>query len=75
MLVTPGTPNRMTLILPRTSITRFSSLKTNSVKKELGALQVSEIMERELGTATLAMLREKMAVFREKTIDEILDEV
>ena len=47
----------------------------NSVKKELGALQVSEIMERELGTATLAMLREKMAAFREKTIDEILDEV
>ena len=47
----------------------------NSVKKELGALQVSEIMERELGTATLAMLREKMMEFREKTIDEILDEV
>ena len=47
----------------------------NSVKKELGTLQVSEIMERELGTATLAMLREKMAAFREKTIDEILDEV
>ena len=36
MLVTPGTFSLTTLILPCTSITRFNSLKTNSVKKELG---------------------------------------
>ena len=35
MPVTPGTFRRTTLILPRTSISLFNSLKTNSVKKEL----------------------------------------
>lgn len=47
----------------------------NSVKKELGAAQVSEVMIRELDTAMSAMIREKLAEFHEKTIDEILDEV
>ena len=47
----------------------------NSVKKELGAVQVNEVMARELETAMNAMLREKMAAFRLKTIEEILDEV
>ena len=47
----------------------------NSVKKELGAVQVSEVMARELETAMNAMLREKMAEFRLKTIEEIMDEV
>ena len=47
----------------------------NSVKKELGAVQVSEVMVRELETAMNAMLREKMAEFRLKTIEEIMDEV
>ena len=32
-------------------------------------------MERELEKATLAMVREKMAEYREKTIEEIMDEV
>jgi hypothetical protein len=47
----------------------------NSVKKELGAVQVSEVMARELETAMNAMLREKMEAFRLKTIEEIMDEV
>ena len=47
----------------------------NSVKKELGAVQVSEVMVRELETAMNAMLREKMEAFRLKTIEEIMDEV
>jgi hypothetical protein len=46
----------------------------NSVKKELGAVQVSEVMARELETAMNAMLREKMEAFRLKTIEEIMDE-
>lgn len=47
----------------------------NSVKKELGAVQVSEVMARELETAMNALLREKMVAFRMKTIEEIMDEV
>ena len=47
----------------------------NSVKKSLGIVQVGEVMERELEKATLAMVREKMAEYREKTIEEIMDEV
>ena len=47
----------------------------NSVKKDLGIVRVSEVMERELETATLTMVREKLAEYHEKTIDEILDEV
>jgi hypothetical protein len=47
----------------------------NSVKKSLGLVQVGEVMERELEKATLAMVREKMAEYREKTIEEIMDEV
>ena len=47
----------------------------NSVKKELGAVQVSEVMVRELETAMNAMLREKMEAFRLNTIEEIMDEV
>ena len=34
ILVTPGTFKRITFNLPRTSMRRSSSLKTNSVKKE-----------------------------------------
>ena len=47
----------------------------NSVKKSLGVVQVGEIMDRELDTAMLAMVREKIAEFRENTIEEILEKV
>ena len=47
----------------------------NSVKKELGVPRITEVMARELDAAMSAMLREKLAEFREKTIDDILDEV
>ena len=47
----------------------------NSVKKELGVPRITEVMARELDAAMSAMIREKLAEFREKTIDEILEEV
>jgi hypothetical protein len=47
----------------------------NSVKKELGVPRITEVMARELDAAMSAMIREKLAEFREKTIDDILDEV
>ena len=47
----------------------------NSVKKELGAIKVCEVMERELGTASQTLIREKLAEFRAKTIEDIIDEV
>ena len=47
----------------------------SSVKKELGVVQVTEVMNRELEEATKAMVREKLEEFHIKTIDEIMDEV
>lgn len=47
----------------------------NSVKKDLGFVQVGEVMERELEKAMLTMVREKLAEYHAKTIDEIIDEV
>ena len=47
----------------------------SSVKKELGVVQITEVMSRELDEASKAMVREKLAEFREKTIEEILEEV
>ncbi len=47
----------------------------NSVKKELGVPRITDVMVRELDTAMSLMLKEKLAEFREKTIEDILDEV
>lgn len=47
----------------------------NSVKKELGALEIKGVMERELDKAIQALIKEKIVVCRMKTIEEILDEV
>ena len=47
----------------------------SSVKKELGVVQVTEMMHRELEEASKAMVCKKIAEFHEKTIEELLEEV